>query len=120
MIFFANSSQLLGHFKPDGTPVAKRPPTEFASFVRAHFAGARAAAGPAASHGDVMRSLSDRWREMKEDGLQRRGQEEEEEAAAEGVVAGDEAEGAHGRVAEARQLILTGTVLQRIESLQLK
>lgn len=52
--------------RADGTPVAPRTPTAFASFVGAHFAATRRAAPPGATHGDIMRGLAARWREARD------------------------------------------------------
>ena len=46
----------------DGTPAAKRAPTAFAAFVKEHFKKVKQAMPPAASHADVMRELSARWK----------------------------------------------------------
>jgi len=55
----------LAKLTQDGTPVAKRPPTGFALFVKENFATFRAKAPPRTPHGDIMRMLSEAWKKQK-------------------------------------------------------
>ena len=56
---------LLPKLRADGTPAAQRAPTAFAAFVKDHFKRVKAAMPAAASHADVMRELSARWKEQQ-------------------------------------------------------
>ena len=55
----------MGKFKPTGSPVRKRAPSAYTSFVKAHFAQARSELGRGVSHGAVMRHLSELWQQRK-------------------------------------------------------
>uniref|UniRef100_A0A7S3UES1 SprT-like domain-containing protein n=1 Tax=Picocystis salinarum TaxID=88271 RepID=A0A7S3UES1_9CHLO len=55
----------MGKFKPTGSPVRKRAPSAYTSFVKAHFAQARSDLGQGVSHGAVMRHLSELWQQRK-------------------------------------------------------
>lgn len=55
----------MGKFKPTGSPVRKRAPSAYTSFVKAHFAQARSDLGEGVSHGAVMRHLSHMWQQRK-------------------------------------------------------
>ena len=52
---------LLGAFNRDGTPAPTREPSAFAKYVKAEFSVAKKAR-PAATHGELMAYLGERWR----------------------------------------------------------
>lgn len=52
---------LLGAFNRDGTPAQSREPSAFAKYVKEHFSELKKAR-PAASHGQIMSALGERWR----------------------------------------------------------
>ena len=52
---------LLGAFNRDGTPAPTREPSAFAKYIKAEFSVAKKAR-PAATHGELMAYLGERWR----------------------------------------------------------
>ncbi|KAK9811089.1 hypothetical protein WJX73_001706 [Symbiochloris irregularis] len=55
----------LGKFSADGTESRARNGNSFSAFVKQNFAAVKAAQGPATPHREVMRELSNRWRERE-------------------------------------------------------
>ena len=54
--------EYLGKFKKNGDEVAARAPTAFSLFVKEHFKSTKNALGASTPHKDVMKHLSQRWK----------------------------------------------------------
>ena len=59
--FIARSLPSSGGFTREGTPLKAREPSAFAKYVKEHFSELKKAR-PAASHGQIMSALGERWR----------------------------------------------------------
>ncbi|OUS42578.1 SPRT-like metalloprotease [Ostreococcus tauri] len=60
--------EYLGKFKKNGEEVQERAPTAFSLFVKENFKAAKDALGAATPHKDVMKHLSERWKDQSGNG----------------------------------------------------